>query len=146
MVLFEVLGRTAQETDAIARAVESALAAEGTEGAVRRFAEVSPDVLASWGVRELPFVRRENRVLCQGRIPGPDEIRAWLRLPRTVDEAVAWLLAEIGDDDRDIIRGKGSDDLVDLHPTLGFTRGIKRAGLAQIKSSPRGHHRQPPPR
>ena len=74
--------------------LESIIAQEKVEAFVERSACL-PEILQSWGVRQLPVFRINEVIVWEGEKPPAGLIRSWLHWPKTLEEAVQRLLASL---------------------------------------------------
>lgn len=79
-----------------ARRLESIIAQEKVEAFVVPGACL-PEILQSWGVRDLPGFRINDVNVWEGEKPPAAFVRSWLHWPKTLEEAVQRLLASVQD-------------------------------------------------
>lgn len=79
-----------------ARRLESIIAQEKVEAFVVPGACL-PEILQSWGVRDLPVFRINEVTVWEGEKPPARLVRSWLHWPKTLEEAVQRLLASVQD-------------------------------------------------
>lgn len=79
-----------------AKRLESIIAQEKIEAFVVPGACL-PEILQSWGVRQLPVFRINDVTVWEGEKPPADLVRSWLHWPKTLEEAVEQVLASVPD-------------------------------------------------
>lgn len=100
--------------------------------------EVLPEMLAIAGITKLPAIMINNKVILQGRLPSDADVNAWIKrygtsekvkaigqvkgkpLPKTVAEAVSYLVSGFTEEEKESIRKLKKEQLFNLHMSLGM--------------------------
>ena len=82
-MIIEVLGIDCEQTAALEGAVARALVDLGLEAGAEVHRVSDPAAIIARGVRRWPGLSVDGTVVCRGRVPSPDELRAHLGVAGT---------------------------------------------------------------